>query len=535
MSKIILYPFQENCKREVYQSWNSHKNVMLVLPTGAGKTVVAADILREHHGPAIAIAHRQEIVSQISLALARNQLRHRIIGPAAVIRGCVARNLSDLNRNYVDQNSKLMVAGVDTLIRIQPAPWMKQVGLVFQDENHHQLKKNKWGKAFAMFPNAKLLGVTATPIRADGQGLGLHADGFIQKMIVGPGMRSLINSGWLTDYRIFCPPSDIDLSGINLGVDGDYNYAKLSTAVHKSRITGDVVAQYKKIAGGKRGLTFAVDVKSAVEIAQAYRDAGVPAEVVSAKTPDGMRAALLRKLARGDVLQLVNVDLFGEGMDCPAVEVVSMARPTASYGLYCQQFGRALRILEGKEYAVIIDHVGNVGRHGLPDKPRTWSLDRRDRATKNNAPEIPIRVCPQCLGAYEAIYKACPYCGYEIVPKGRSTPEMVDGDLFELSPYALAALRANVDKPLLIPYSATPAITGHLKKIWHEKNQAQSILREAMAVWAGTITQATDWESISLMQKIFYFKFGIDVLSAQALNATDAKELYERINSTGKS
>ena len=490
---------------------------------------MAADIIREHNGPVVAIAHRQEIVGQISLALARNNLRHKIIGPAAVAHSCTLQHISELGKNYVDPGNTMAVAGVDTLIRMQNESWFNKVTMIFQDECHHLLRKNKWGKAIGMFPNAWLLGVTATPCRADGMGLGLHADGVFETMIEGPGGRSLIEAGWLTDYKIYVPPSDLLLDGVPLATDGDYSKQKLSVAVHKSHIVGDVVKHYLKWAEGKRGITFCVDVKAAVEQALAYRDAGVSAEVVTAKTPDALRSSLLRQLRTGKILQLCNVDLFGEGMDIPAIEVISMARPTASYSLYAQQFGRALRIMEGKNEAIIIDHVGNVQRHGLPDGKKFWTLDRRDRRAKNNRPESPVRTCSNCLAAYQAVSPTCPYCQWRPVPSNRSSPEFVDGDLFELSPEALATLRGAIGKGATFPYGATDAIKGHLRKLHNERRLAREDLKNAIGYWAGKRSSAVDNTTIRQLQRGFYFQFGIDVLTAQTLNKADSLELMQRI------
>lgn len=526
---IQLRPFQEIAKRKVYEAWKIYNNVLLQLPTGAGKTVIAADIIREHAGPTVAIAHRQEIVSQISMAFARNNLRHRVIGPEAIVHACRNQHLSELGKNYIDGTSSLAVAGVDTLIRATPAPWFNSVTLVFQDESHHQLKDNKWGKAYKMFPNARLLGVTATPCRADGKGLGLHHDGFFETLITGPTGRELIDAGWLTDYKIYCPPSDLILNGVPISANGDYSPPKLSTAVHKSHIVGDVVKHYLKWAEGKRGIAFSVDVKAAVEQAAAFRAAGVKAEVVSAKTPDSLRASLLRQFRNGSIHILCNVDLFGEGMDVPAVEVVIMARPTASYVLYAQKFGRALRILEGKSHAIIIDHVGNVQRHGLPDGYKVWSLDRRDRKSNNTKSEIPIKTCAACLAAYQALSAACPYCGYRHVPSNRSSPEFVDGDLFELSPEALSHLRGNINRPIAFPIGASREVVGYLKKVQRERSEALAELQSTMAQWAGKYSQATDETTVRELQKRFYFTFGSDVLSAQGMNKADTLKLIERI------
>ena len=523
-----LRDFQVEMRDLVQAAWDiGLPNVLAVLPTGAGKTVLFSHIVARSGVPAIVIAHRQELVMQISLALARNGVRHKILAPASVARVCVNQHIAEMGKNYVDPLASTVVAGVDTLIRCKPyEAWLAGIRLVVQDEAHHILRDNKWGKALTLFPNARLLGVTATPVRADGNGLGSHADGVMHHMIVGPTMRELITRGWLTEYRIFAPKSDINLADVPLSAGGDYSPIKLADAVHKSHIVGDVVSHYMRIASGKLGVTFAVDVASAGELAAAYRAAGVPAEVVSAKTPDAMRATILRRFKRREVLQLVNVDLFGEGFDLPAIEVVSMARPTASFGLYCQQFGRALRLMEGKEYAIIIDHVSNVHRHGLPDAVRPWTLDRRERRAKNDTQStIPVRTCPNCTAAYERIYASCPYCNHYVEPAGRTSPESVDGDLHELTPAALALLRGAIDAPPA--YHPDPIVAATVAKRHREKAEAQVELRAAMAVWGGARTAAGD--TLAMAQRRFYHSYGVDVATAQTLNAREARELMGRL------
>lgn len=537
-----LRPYQLENKQEVVSRWDGGaKNVLSVLPTGAGKTVIFADIVRGHNGASCVIAHRQELVTQISLALARDGVRHRIIGPKKVVKLAVKIHMEELGRSFYDPSSRCAVAGVDTLVlRGEDLNgWLASVMLWVMDEAHHVLRENKWGKAVSMFPNARGLGVTATPIRADGKGLGRHADGVFGTMVVGPSPRDLINEGFLTDYRVFVPPSDLDLSQVTMSAaTGDYNPNKLKTAVRKSHIIGDVVKHYLRIAKGKRGITFATDVETATDIAEQFNVAGVPAAVVSAKTPDAERVAALRRFKSGELLQLVNVDLFGEGFDLPAIEVVSMARPTQSYSLFAQQFGRALRLMEGKSVAVIIDHVGNCLRHGLPDAHREWTLDRRDRRSKGTPDDvIPTRGCTNCASLYERIYKACPYCGHVEVPASRSGPEFVDGDLTELDPATLAAMRGEVAKVDMdkedfraqCVANREPRL-GQMRrvKLHVERQEAQAALRASIEWWAGY--QRADDREDHESYKRFFFMFGVDVLSAQALGTKDALALAERIN-----
>lgn len=522
-----LYPFQQDAKRDVLAAWSDGaRNVLLVLPTGGGKTVLFSDLIREERGASVAIAHRQELVGQISMALAQNEVKHRIIGSPDLARECTRAHLRDAGRNFVDPQARCAVAGVDTLVRMDAKlPWFSQVKLWVCDEAHHLQKGNKWGNAVAMFPNARGLGVTATPRRADGRGLGRHADGVLDLMVEGPTTRELMQEGWLSSYRIFAPPSDVDTSHIPLSAGGDFSPPAVSAAVHASRtIVGDVVGHYLRIAAGKLGVTFAVDVASAGEIAAAYRAGGVPAEVVSAKTPGALRAEIIRRFKAREILQLVNVDLFGEGFDLPAIEVVSLARPTCSLALYLQQIGRALRTLDGKTHGIIIDHVGNVHRHGLPDSPRVWTLDRQERRSRSTVEIVTTRICVGCTGVYHKVLSACPYCGFAWTPALRTLPEHVDGDLAELSPEALARLRGEIDKPLVVPYGAAPEVVGAVRKRHRERVEAQEALRAVMALWGGA-----QGDDLRAAQRRFYIEFGIDVASAQALGRADAEILMGRI------
>ncbi len=397
---------------------------------------------------------------------------------------------------------------------------------------HHVLSGNKWGNAVTLFPRARGVGVTATPIRADRKSLHVSQGGVFHDMVLGPSMRDLINRGALCDYRIFVPPQSIDTSQIKIGSTGDYSQPGLRDAAHQSQIVGDVVSHYLKFARGLRGITFVVDVEQAIETADAFNSAGVPAMAVSAKTPDAVRAEAVKKLRDGKVFQLVNVDLFGEGFDVPAVECVSMARPTMSYGLYVQQFGRALRPLDGKSHGIVIDHVGNVKRHGLPDAPRKWSLyqDERGKRAKRDERITPITSCLACFLAYEATHSACPHCGYKPEPQGRGKPEQVDGDLVELDASVLAELRGESDRIMgdaQIPHGATPVIEGSVKKQWARRQSAQTELRRRMALWGGMRRDMGDTDS--MMQRRFFFRFGVDVMTAQTLNAADAERLSDEI------
>jgi DNA repair protein RadD len=553
----MLRDFQQELKSRTYAAWaRGARNVMLVAPTGGGKTVLFCDIVAELNRATVLISHRQELVGQAALALNREQVPHAIIAPDAIQRQIITLEQEIHGRSFWSPRAPVRVAGVDTFINHDPAdPWLRQVELFVGDEGHHFANANKWVKAVAPLTSARGLLVTAHAIRADGRGLGRNSDGIVDELIVGPCAREIINRGFLCDYRLIAPPSDIHVEDIEIGESGDYNQKKVRAAVHSSKtIVGDVVHHYMKFAAGKLGITFAVDIEAAAELAAKYRSEGIPAEIITAKTPLFVRGQLMRQFRARQILQLVSVDVLGEGVDVPAVEVVSMARPTASFQLYSQQFGRALRLMltdtqnatwndrtdaqrlaeiaaSVKPKAIIIDHVQNYVRHGLPDVERKYTLDRAPRKSrKAKSDEIPLRYCinEDCLEPYEATLSKCPNCGTtKPPPQRRGTPEEVDGNCFELDPEVLHAMRveqAKVDGPARIPVGAAHVVVASIHKNHNARREAQHELRKAMSVWGGWQHNALGRDPAEV-QRRFFFKFGRDVLSAQVLGADEADTL----------
>jgi superfamily II DNA or RNA helicase len=549
-----LHDYQQHMVGDIRAAWSAGaRNVIGQLPTGGGKTVVMCHMIDAEPGICLAIAHRQELVSQISLTLGRYGIPHGVVTPDPVTRGIIAAHVDELGRNFIRPRSpRVYVASVDTLIRREP-PWLRDVSMWVIDEGHHVLAGNKWGRAVDMLPvTSRGLLLTATPNRSDGKGLGRAHDGVADALILGPSQRELIRRGYLSEYSVVCATSDIELQDDDVTASGDYSPRALKAAAKNSRIVGDVVSEYVLRARGKPGLTFATDVETAEAIVRKYQAAGVPAEMLSAKTPGDVRRTIMSQFRARQILQIVNVDILGEGFDAPAVEVVSMARPTKSLSLYMQQLGRGLRVLEGKSLALIIDHVGNIAEHGLPDRADRhldWTLE----PTKGRRGSSDIRVCKSpdgplgagipCLQPYEAYLTQCPVCGYAATAgrgsgaAARSEPAQVDGDLVELDARVLAKMRGDVtafdgrtieSERARMSERGLPAkfIARNLKHFRADTDN-QSALREQMALWGGlhTARGLSDRE----IQKLFYLTFGWDVLSAQVLKSAESTELKSRI------
>ena len=556
MTNFKMRPYQQDAIDNVYSQWALGKRfVVLVMPTGAGKAACLCEIARleEQRGQRVLItAHRQELITQLSLTLARFGLPHQVIAAKPTVRYATRLHMETVGANFVDPNARIVVASVQSVKpdQIKTFSLFKDKLTIIGDEFHHYTKQSQtWGKVFTPLDDAgaRGLGLTATPCRADGKGLSRETDGYGDALVVGPTMRELIDSGYLSDYRIYCPPTDLHLEHVKVSNStGDYAERELKAEIAESHIVGDIVEHYLKIAPGKRGITFTVGVDMAEDVAEQYRKRGVPATAVSGRMDDAERIQALRDLKSGKILQLVNDSVLTEGTDEPSVEVITFARPTQSYGLYCQMFGRGTRVSKetGKTHAIIIDAVSNVMRHGLPDAPREWSLDRRERRGSGKTDAIPVRTClnPECVSVYERYLNACPYCGTPIPPPAeRSGPELVDGDLFELDPAILEQLRKSVAKVDMsaqdyrdeLVRQGVPQI-GVMANVKRHIARQETIgqLRETMAWWAGH--QRAKGLKDSEIFKLFFMRYGVDWLSAQKMKRDDALSLMEKLTWKGK-
>lgn len=408
---IELRDYQKELVTDVNIAYQHiHKAPLVVLPTGGGKTVVFSQVTLDamNDGKIVwLIAHRQELINQASKTLNLFGIRHGIIRAG----------------EPQERRLPVQVASVQTLTRRlgqgYPPP-----DLIVIDECHHALATS-YRRIFAAFPSSSLLGVTATPCRLNGAGLGEVFD----HMILGPSNQWLTDQGYLSPAKYYAPPQKADLSSVHTRA-GDYVTSELEEVMDDGEITGDAVSHYKRICDGVPMLTFCVSVQHAHHVAAEYVAAGYRAAAVDGKLSDADRSDRIEGLGTGKYQVITSCDLIGEGLDVPVVSAVQLLRPTQSPALHLQQIGRGLRPCEGKDFLVVLDHVGNTRKHGFASTERAWTLKGK---TKDKDKPPAIRTCEQCY-AVHLTANVCPYCQFEypIKPRTLTAKKVIDGELVEV-------------------------------------------------------------------------------------------------------
>jgi superfamily II DNA or RNA helicase len=384
--------------------------ILIQSPTGSGKTALTAHMLGTAASKGMNcwfVVHRRELIVQAKAAFDAINVPH----------GVIAAGFSP----YYKQ--QIQIASIQTLAhRYQHVP---EPALIVWDECHHQAA-GSWDRIFRAFPNAYHIGLTATPQRLDGAGLGA----WYKSMVEGPTVAWLIENKYLAPYSLYAPAS-VSTKGIHTRM-GDFDRTELVQAIDKPTITGDAIKHYQALADRRRAVAFCVSIQHSKHVAEQFNRVGIIAAHLDGETPLTERDATIKKFRRGEIMVLCNVELFSEGFDLPALECAILLRPTQSLGLYLQQVGRALRPSEYKTDAIILDHAGNCARHGLPDDERKWSLDDKPR-TKRGKEALPgVRICKACFAAQKPGVPECRFCGelFEIKPR---EVEHVDGQLVKVA------------------------------------------------------------------------------------------------------
>lgn len=532
-SNISLRDYQETAVGEIRIEFrNGNSPVLFVLPTGGGKTYtfsyIAANAADKGRAVCI-IVHRKELLLQASASLTNLGIDHGLISPDFTPK----------------PRAMVQVASVDTLLQRLKRQSYK-FGLLIFDEAHHVVEGNKWGRVYEQLGKPAMLGVTATPVRTDGKGLGEHAGGVFKAMVLGPSVVELIRRGMLIDPKVYASPVVPELEGLKVNRDGDYNLQDLAAVVDKPRITGSAVEHYGKICPGRRAIVFCSSIEHAKHVAEQFNAAGYRFDLLvgAPHMSDAERTSVNKRLRRGEIHGACTVDLVSEGYDLPDLECCIMLRPTASEALFLQQVGRVMRPSQGKTECFLLDHVANVGalhngefkrKHGLPNEERDWTLDgrKKKKRKKDDEPEEPkidIKQCPECFTTHEAS-PACPNCGFEYPTKGARSLEQVDGHLQQITAEMQAKLAEQQRLRQLSAQAAAKSVEDMMAQLGYSRGRAEAIVKareEKAAIRVALIKDLQDWHRETGQSPID--TFGIYLSDLKAYKPKALKELRERFD-----
>lgn len=365
---ITLRDYQQLAKEDIFGKWNLVDNILYQMPTGTGKTRLFTSIIRDiniwglRHNinyRILIIAHRSELIEQSSRSLDKYRIKH----------GVLAGTMKDKR----DLTQAIQVASIQTITH--PANQCLIDDLKFDfiiiDEAHHAVA-NSYQKLWEYCPDAKKLGVTATPWRMNNSGFAQIFDAYIPSMSI----KDFIQKGWLATYQYYSIPTSSELvksieSIREFDIEGDYKNSALVEVCDTSRIRAQLYDSYEKNVLGKKGIIYSISREHSEHICLQYRSRDVAIENIDSKTPAKVREKVIQAFRNGEIDIIVNVDIFSEGFDCPDIEFIQLARPTKSLVKYIQQVGRGLR-KNGDKKCIILDNVGMYSRFGLPDEDRDW-------------------------------------------------------------------------------------------------------------------------------------------------------------------
>jgi DNA repair protein RadD len=401
-----LRPYQQQLITDIRLQYQlGHKSVLAVLPTGGGKTVCFSYIAEQaakKGSRVLVLVHRQELLDQASRAM-------------TVPHGRISAGKA------MDLSHAVQVASVQTVARRLHLLPRDFFNLLVIDEAHHTTA-GQWSKTIEHFSQAKLLGVTATPIRGDGRGLGEH----YQAMVEGPTAQQLTDDGFLAAAKVLAPPG-FDADGLRKRM-GDFDTRQAEQRV--GTIMGDCLSHYRKHLPGQTAIAFCCSVAHAEAVAHLFNSNGVPAASIDGTMDTATRRQLLSDLGTGNLKVLTSCALIGEGVDVPSVGGCILLRPTASVALHLQMIGRCLRPQPGKR-AVVLDHVGNTCRLGHHLEARDWTLNGLKKRDREAAPSV--KVCPACFATSISTAQACRECGHIFAPLEQREIKVVDGELREIT------------------------------------------------------------------------------------------------------
>jgi superfamily II DNA or RNA helicase len=466
---VTLHPYQIEKVEEVFRLiTEGQRRILVVSPTGSGKTVIAAEIIRRlniQRQHVLFLDHLREITGQTS----------RKLNDFGVFNGILQAGIA------ATPLAGVQVASIQTLFaraikgkRLELPP----AKVIFVDEAHHVVARSYLALLEA-YPDAIIIGLTATPCRGDGRGLG----GVFDVMMLCPSVPELIDLGFLVPCRVFGALAP-DLAGVKTS-RGDYAPEQLARRVDQPKLIADIVTTWFKRSENRQTVYYATSRGHSVHIRDEFLNAGITCEHVDGDTPIPEREDALKRFAAGDVRILTNVGVFTEGWDVPDIGVVGLARPTKSYGLLTQMIGRGRRIAPGKTYCTVLDHGGHFPRMGMPDDAIDWTLDPDNGAARNRTHAkrtksgSRISECSQC-GALREGGKPCPSCGF--LPMAR--PDIViprEGELVEISQRRKEIAAATAEREVKRQWHAM--LLGYARERGWNTGAAAHRFREKFGHW----------------------------------------------------
>ncbi|EAO3412109.1 DEAD/DEAH box helicase [Salmonella enterica] len=434
---VLLRDYQSQAILDVRKAFRHARAIILVLATGAGKTVIFSEITRlakEKGSRVLILAHRDQLIKQCSRKLNEIGTTHGVI-------------MAGITPAW---HEMVQVGSVQTVVR-RLAKFIAPPDIIIIDECHLSAAKT-YVTILQAFPDAKLLGVTGSPCRLDGRALGRADGGLYDAMVQGISISQLIARGFLVRPRVFGPSKVVNLQGVERGANGDYNSKQLAARMDTRGITGDAIEHYQRICPGVPAVAWCVNIAHATNVAAQFNAAGIKATMLCGDHDSDYRDLILGQLASGEIQVVTFVGLLIEGVDVPEITCIILLRPTYSLSSYLQTVGRGLRPLPGKECCFVLDHAGLFARHGLPDQERVWPLTGKVKQPKAKADDdFAIKMCHECFACFpredarEAAKKlqldhpeftghfVCPHCGAPMAGKV-VTIQQEDGTLAEITP-----------------------------------------------------------------------------------------------------
>lgn len=501
MSLIPLRPYQlDAITRLKARMMAGIMRLVLVLATGGGKTICASSIILgavANGTHVVFLAHRRELIKQCFCKLIRNGLAPSKAGvimsgvPVGVASDVVDLSLTDaeLWKRYARTNpvALVQVASIQTLSNVAKP----RCDLLIIDECHRALGRTI-RDLVEHYSAARVIGLTATPYRADNKGLG--EGGLFEELVVVVSPQVLIDEGFLVEPRVFTVPAEElpDLSRVKL-VAGDYNAGQLNVACDTPGLVGNVVAHWQRRAAGVRTVVFPVSIVHSKHVVAEFVAAGIPAEHLDGGMKSELRDAILARVDSGETLVVSSVGILQEGWDQPSVKCAVLLRPTKSTGLYLQMVGRILRPHKGQG-AIILDHAGCTLEHLFVSTEREFSLESKCRSRA--VQQAPCRTCPMCFCVFPIQLSVCPDCSYEFTapPPTDKTAE-VDGELVEVRPPTRGELKADWDR-LCVECSTGGHKPAWVKKQWEEMHPGTVTPKS----WKVPAPRATDAQVASLSE-----------------------------------